>query len=106
MYKRVKVKKGDEVIVIAGSDKGSKGRVLEVYRKNDRVLVEGVNMIKKHHKPSPTNPEGRIEEKEAAIHISNVMVVDGSGNATRVGRRRGDDGKLVRYSKKNKEEIK
>ncbi|MFT4678500.1 MAG: large subunit ribosomal protein L24 [Flavobacteriales bacterium] len=106
MYKRLKVKKGDQVVVIAGSSRGKEGRVLEVSRKDDRVLVEGVNMIKKHHKPSPTNPEGRIEEKEAPVHISNVMVKDEAGNATRLGRRRGEDGKLVRYSKKSNQEIK
>jgi large subunit ribosomal protein L24 len=106
MFKRLKVKKGDQVMVISGTNKGKEGRVIEVNRKNDRVLIEGVNMITKHHKPSPTNPEGRIEEKEAALHISNVMVIDGAGNATRVGRRRDDDGKLVRYSKKTNEEIK
>ena len=62
-------------------------------------------MIKKHVKPGPSNPQGVIESREASIHISNVMVVDGEGNATRVGRRRGDDGKLVRFSKKTNEEL-
>jgi len=65
-----------------------------------------VNMVKKHVKPGPANPQGGIESVEAAIHVSNVMVVDAAGNATRVGRRRGDDGKLVRYSKKTNEELK
>jgi large subunit ribosomal protein L24 len=74
---------------------------MQVLRKDDRVLVESVNIVTKHVKPSPTNPQGGIEKKEAPIHISNVMLVDGAGNATRVGRRRGDDGKLVRYSKKS-----
>ena len=96
MYKRVKIKKGDTVKVISGGNKGKTGTVMQVLRKEDRVLVESVNMVTKHVKPSPANPQGGIEKKEAPIHISNVMVVDGAGNATRVGRRRGDDGKLVR----------
>ncbi len=106
MYKRVKVKKGDQVKVISGANKGKEGKVIEVIRRTDRVLVEGTNMITKHVKPSATNPEGGIVTKEAPIHISNVMVVDNQGNATRVGRRRNTDGKLVRYSKKSQEEIK
>jgi large subunit ribosomal protein L24 len=101
MYKRVKIKKGDTVKVIAGGNKGKTGTVMQVLRKDDRVLVESVNIVTKHVKPSPTNPQGGIEKKEAPIHISNVMLVDAAGNTTRVGRRRGDDGKLVRYSKKS-----
>jgi large subunit ribosomal protein L24 len=106
MYKRLKIKSGDQVRVIAGSSKGKDGKVISVDRSKDRVLIEGVNMITKHIKPSPTTPEGSIETKEAAIHISNVMLVDDAGNATRVGRKRGEDGKLVRYSKKSGEELK
>jgi len=101
MYKRVKIKKGDTVKVIAGGNKGKTGTVMQVLRKDDRVLVESVNIVTKHVKPSPTNPQGGIEKKEAPIHISNVMLVDTAGNTTRVGGRRGDDGKLVRYSKKS-----
>ncbi|MDA9863590.1 50S ribosomal protein L24 [Flavobacteriales bacterium] len=101
MYKRVKIKKGDTVKVIAGGNKGKTGTVMQVLRKDDRVLVESVNVVTKHVKPSPANPQGGIEKKEAPIHISNVMVMDGNGDTTRVGRRRGDDGKLVRYSKKS-----
>ena len=100
-YPMAKIKKGDTVKVIAGGNKGKSGTVMQVLRKDDRVLVENVNVVTKHVKPSPANPQGGIEKKEAPIHISNVMVVDGNGNATRVGRRRGDDGKLVRYSKKS-----
>ena len=92
--------------VISGGQKGKSGRVIEVVRRTDRVLVEGVNIITKHIKPSATNPQGGIEKREAPVHISNVMYVDGKGNATRVGRRRGDDGKLVRVSVKTKEELK
>lgn len=106
MEKRLKVKKGDQVKVIAGEHKGKQGEVLEVNRSNDRVVVEGVNVVTKHIKPSATNPQGGVEETEAGIHISNVMLIDKQGNATRVGRRRGDNGKLVRFSKKSNEEIK
>jgi large subunit ribosomal protein L24 len=105
MDKRLKVKKGDTVKVISGGSKGAQGKVILMDRKKDRVLVEGVNMIKKHVKPGPSNPQGGIESREASIHISNVMVIDAAGNATRLGRRRGDDGKLVRYSKKTNEEL-
>ena len=92
--------------MISGGQKGKSGRVIEVIRRTNRVLVEGVNIITKHTKPSATNPQGGIEKREAPVHISNVMYVDGKGNATRVGRRRGDDGKLVRVSVKTKEELK
>ena len=101
----LKIKKDDEVVVIAGRDKGRRGEVLRVL-KDGRLMVAGINMVKKHLKPGPANPQGGIESVEAGIHISNVMVVDAAGNATRVGRRRGDDGKLVRYSKKTNEELK
>ena len=95
MYKRVKIKKGDTVKVIAGGNKGKTGTVMQVLRKEDRVLVESVNVVTKHVKPSPANPQGGIEKKEAPIHISNVMVVDSNGTPLAFGRRRGDDGKLV-----------
>ena len=100
-----KIKKGDKVVVLAGKDKGRTGAVLQVMPKEDRVLVEGINVHARHRKPDQANPQGGIEKKEAPIHISNVMVVDGDGNATRVGRRRGDDGKLVRYSKKSDQSL-
>jgi large subunit ribosomal protein L24 len=103
---RMKVKKGDQVKVLAGEDRGKEGRVLEVNTTKQRVLVEGVNIITKHQKPSATNPQGGIVKKEASIHVSNVMVIDNQGNPTRVGRRRNADGKLVRFSKKSKEELK
>jgi large subunit ribosomal protein L24 len=106
MMKRYKVKKGDQVKVIAGEYKGKEGRVLEVLTAKDRVLVEGVNIITKHEKPSAKNPQGGLTKKEAPVHISNVMVIDNAGNATRVGRRRGTSGKLVRYSKKSNEDLK
>ena len=107
MQKKYHIKKGDTVMLIAGDDKGKKGRVLEVNTTSDRALVEGVNMMKKHTKPNAKAPQGGIIEKEAPVHISNLMVVDAkSGKPTRVGRRLNDKGKLVRYSKKSGEEIK
>lgn len=102
---KLNVRKGDTVKVLSGDSKGSQGRVLEVLVKERRVLVEGVNMVTKHTKPNAQNTQGGIIKKEASIHISNVMVVDGKGNATRVGRRMEGD-KLVRYSKKSGEVIK
>jgi large subunit ribosomal protein L24 len=106
MFKRLKIKKGDLVVVTAGDNKGKQGRVVEVNRDNDRVVVEGVNMVKKHRKPSAQNPQGGIETIAAGINISNVKLVDAKGNATRVGRRRNADGKLERYSKKSGETLK
>lgn len=103
---KVKIKKGDIVKVIAGDSKGSQGKVLEVDVEKNRALVEGVNMVSKHTKANAKNPNGGIVKKEAPIHISNLMLIDAAGNATRVGRRIGDNGKLVRYSKKSGEEIK
>lgn len=96
-----KVKRNDQVIVIAGKDKGKKGRVLRVIADKNRVLVEGVGMIKKHVKPDPQrNIAGGIAEKEAAIHISNVMLLDSDGKATRVGYNV-VDGKKVRVARSN-----
>ncbi|MFN5620522.1 MAG: 50S ribosomal protein L24 [Flavobacteriales bacterium] len=106
MFKRLKIKKGDLVVVTAGDNKGKQGRIVEVNRDNDRVIVEGVNMVKKHRKPSAQNPQGGIETIAAGINISNVKLVDAKGNATRVGRRRNADGKLERYSKKSGETLK
>ena len=107
MQKKLHIKKGDTVIVISGNYKGTKGRVLEVIRKTDRAIVEGVNIIKKHTKPNAESPQGGIVEKEASIHISNLMVVDPkSGEPSRIGRRLNDKGKIIRYSKKSGEEIK
>ena len=94
-------------MVIAGDDLGSKGRVLEVIRKSNRAIVEGVNVIKKHTKPNAKHPQGGIVEKELSIDISNLMLVDPkTGKPTRIGRRLNEEGKLVRYSKKSGEEIK
>ncbi len=107
MQKKLHIKKGDSVTVIAGKSKGQKGRVLEVNRDKNKALVEGVNMVSKHTKPNAKAPQGGILKKEAPIHISNLMVVDPtSGKPTRIGRRLNDKNKLVRYSKKSGEEIK
>ncbi|MBN1599571.1 MAG: 50S ribosomal protein L24 [Bacteroidales bacterium] len=107
MQKKIHIKKGDTVFVNAGEYKGQKGRVLEVNRKSYRAIVEGINMISKHTKPNAQNPNGGIIKKEAPVHISNLMLIDpSSGSATRIGRKLGDKGKLVRYSKKSGEEIK
>ncbi|MCF8364102.1 MAG: 50S ribosomal protein L24 [Prolixibacteraceae bacterium] len=107
MQKKLHIKKGDTVVVITGNNRGQKGRVLEVIRKTNRAIVEGVNLVKKHTKPNANNPQGGIIEQEASIHISNLMLVDPkTGERTRVGRRLDDKGKLIRYSKKSGEEIK
>lgn len=94
------------VVVTAGDHKGQQGRVIAVDRDKDRVTVEGVNMISRHRKPSAQNPQGGIEKREAGLHISNVMLIDAAGNATRVGKTRSEEGKLVRISKKSGEVIK
>lgn len=99
------VKKGDKVIVISGKDRGKTGTILEAYPKKDRVLVEGVNMIKKHAKPSQENPQGGILNQEAPVHVSNVMPVDPkTGKPTRVGYEV-RDGKKVRIAKSSGEAL-
>lgn len=104
---KLKIKKGDTVKVIAGNSKGKSGAVLQVIVDSNRVVVEGVNVVAKHVKPSAQNPNGGIERTEAAIHISNVQLVDpASGETTRVGRKLNDDNKLQRFSKKTGEFIK
>ena len=99
---KLHIKKGDIVKVIAGDSKGTQGRVLEVIADKRRLLVEGVNMVSKSTKPNAKNTQGGIVKMEAPIHISNVLLVDGKGNPTRVGRKLEGD-KLVRYSKKSGE---
>lgn len=106
MLNRLKIKKGDLVLVTSGDSKGKQGRVTSVDRKTDRVIVEGVNLVTKHRKPSAQNPQGGIDKFEAGIHVSNVMLIDNKGNATRVARRRNSEGKLERYSKKSGEALK
>lgn len=106
MQLKFHIKKGDTVKVLAGNEKGAEGKVLIVYPEKMRALVEGVNMVSKHTKPSSANPQGGIVKKEAPIHISNLMLVDSKGNASRIGRKLDDTNKLVRYSKKTGEVIK
>ena len=104
----MKVKKGDTVVVIAGKDKGAKGKVIQAYPTRDRVLVEGVNRIKKHTRVSTTQrgaQSGGIVTQEAPIHVSNVMVVDSDGKPARVGKKTTDDGKRVRVSRRNGKEL-
>ena len=105
----MKVKKNDTVLVIAGKDKGAKGKVLKVYPERDRVLVEGVNAIKKHTAISSNQrgaQSGGIVTQEAPIHVSNVMVVDSDGKPTRIGYRADEEtGKRVRISKRNGKDI-
>ena len=98
---KLKLKSGDTVVVTAGDHKGSEGKILRVDAEKNKAIVEGVNTVKKHEKPSAANPQGGITEKEAPIHISNLSLVDPkSGEATRVGYRM-EDGKKVRFSKKS-----
>ena len=104
----MKVKKGDTVLVIAGKDKGAKGKVIQAYPARNKVLVEGVNRIKKHTRVSQTQrgaQSGGIVTQEAPIHVSNVMVVDSDGKPTRVGKKTTDDGKRVRISRRNGKEL-
>ena len=104
--KKFHIKKGDTVFVNAGNDKGKTGKVLEVLRDKDRVIVEGINMVSKHTKPNAKAPQGGIIKQEAGIHVSNVQLIDPSSNKpTRVGYKF-VDGKKVRYAKKSGEEIK
>ncbi|MES2416879.1 MAG: 50S ribosomal protein L24 [Bacteroidota bacterium] len=104
---KVKIRKGDLVKVIAGDSKGQQGKVQEVLVTKSRVIVEGVNLISKHTKPNAATPNGGIIKKEAALHISNVQLVDPkTGKTTRVGRKLNADGKLVRVAKISGEEIK
>lgn len=102
---KLHIKKGDTVYVNAGDDKGTVARVLEVLVKEQRAIVEGVNMVSKHTKPNAKNPQGGIVKKEASIHISNLNPTVKGDKPTRVGHKQ-VDGKLVRYAKKTGEEIK
>jgi large subunit ribosomal protein L24 len=104
----MKIKKGDTVVVIAGKDKGAKGKVIQAYPERDRVLVEGVNRIKKHTRVSQNQrgaQSGGIVTQEAAIHVSNVMLVDSDGKPTRVGYTFDDEGRKVRVSRRTGKEI-
>ena len=103
--KKFNIIKGDTVYVNAGNDKGKTGKVLEVIREKDRVIVEGVNMVSKHTKPSPKAPQGGILKQEAPIHISNVNLIDAAGKPTKVAHKV-VDGKKVRVAKTTGDQIK
>jgi len=101
---KFKIKSGDTVKVIAGDHKGSEGKIVKVLKDKNKAIVEGVNMVKKHTKPTAQSPQGGIVEKEAALHISNLSLLTAKGETTRVGYKT-EDGKKVRYSKKSNEVI-
>ena len=101
---KLKIKTGDTVRVIAGDHKGSEGKVLTVFIEKNKAIVEGVNMIKKHMKPNAQSPQGGIVDKEAAIQISNLSLLNSKSETTRVGYRM-EDGKKVRFAKKSNEVI-
>lgn len=104
---KLHIKKGDTVYVNSGESRGKQGRVLRVLVKEQKAIVEGLNIVKKSTKPSAKNPQGGIVEMEAPIHISNLNLIDPkSGKPTRIGRKKDESGKLVRYAKKSGEVIK
>lgn len=105
--KKLHIRRGDKVVVIAGDAKGKTGTVVSVDINNDKAIIEGLNMVKRHNKPTATNPNGGIVEKEAPIHVSNIALVDPkTGKPTKVGRKEDKNGKLVRYAKKSGEVVK
>ena len=101
---KLKIKTGDTVRVIAGDHKGSEGKIIKVLPEKNKVIVEGVNMVKKHMKPSAQSPQGGIVEKEASIQISNLSLLTSKGETTRIGYKM-EEGKKVRFSKKSNEVI-
>ena len=104
---KLKIRKGDLVRVIAGDDRGKEGRVLEVNLEKRRIIVEGVNIVTKHQKPTAGKPNGELKKTEAGVHVSNLALIDpASGKTTRVGRKLNEKGALQRYSKKTGEFIK
>lgn len=104
MAVKIKIRKGDTVRVITGSHKGAEGEVLRISKEDNKAVVEGVNLVKKHNKPNAQNPQGGITEKEAPIHISNLSLLTSEGKTTRVGYRM-EEGTKVRYAKKTDEVI-
>lgn len=103
---KLKIKKGDQVVVLTGKDKGTKGEVLDVLPEKDRVVVQGINVVKKHQKPTATNPQGGIVNLEKPIHVSNVALADPKdGTPSRVGYKFLKDGKKVRFAKKSGETV-
>ncbi len=104
---KLHIRKGDQVKVISGNDKGKTGKVMELISEKNRAVIEGINMVTKHQKPSAGKPEGERKKVEGTVHISNLMLLDpASGAATRTGRKLNEKGKLQRYSKKTGEFIK
>lgn len=101
---KLKIKTGDTVRVLAGEHKGAEGKVAKVFINKNKAIVEGVNMVSKHEKPSATNPQGGIKEKEAPLHVSNLSLIDKNGKSTKVGYQ-SKDGKNVRFAKTTKEVI-
>jgi large subunit ribosomal protein L24 len=104
MAVKIKIRKGDTVRVITGSHKGAEGEILRISKEDNKAVVEGVNLVKKHNKPNAQNPQGGITEKEAPIHISNLSLLTTEGKTTRVGYRM-EEGTKVRYAKKTDEVI-
>lgn len=92
------IKRDDIVLILAGNDKGKRGRVLRVFPERERIVVEGVRMMKKHTRPTQRDPQGGIVEREAPIHVSNAMVIDAKNEPTRVAKRRLEDGRRVRVA--------
>lgn len=104
---KLHIRKGDNVKVIAGDDKGKTGKVMEIIGEKNRAVIEGINMVTKHQKPSAGKPEGGIKKMEGSVHISNLMLLDpSSGKPTRTGRKLNEKGKLQRFAKKTGEFIK
>ena len=100
----MKIKKGDTVQIISGNEAGKSGRIIKVFRTKNKIVVEGLNMVKKHARPTQENPQGGIMQMEAAIHISNVMFI-ADGKPTRIGYKTLEDGRKVRYAKTTGEVI-
>lgn len=106
MAKKFRIRAGDTVYVTAGKEKGKTGKVLRLEKEREKAVVEKLNVIKRHSRPTQKNPGGGIIEKEAGIHVSNLMIYDAeSGGPVKVGYRTGEDGKKVRYSRKTGKEI-
>ena len=105
--KKLHIRRGDKVVVIAGDEKGKTGTIVSVDLNNDKAIIEGLNMVTRHNKPTASNPNGGIVKKEAPIHVSNIALVDPkTGKPTKVGRKEDKNGKLVRYAKKSGEGVK
>ena len=105
--KKLHIRRGDKVVVIAGDEKGKTGTIVSVDLNSDKAIIEGLNMVTRHNKPTASNPNGGIVKKEAPIHVSNIALADPkTGKATKVGRKEDKNGKLVRYAKKSGEVVK